>query len=61
MIRVDDIQMTGDHRSVTAKMLVLDDQDQPVEGALVKATWAYPNGDHLQVSAETASDGFATS
>ena len=60
MIRVDDIQMSGTRRSVTARVLVLDDQDQPVEGALVEATWTYPNGDHLNVSVETASDGFAT-
>lgn len=60
MIRVEEIQMTGDRRSVTARVLVLDDQDQPVEGALVEATWTYPNGDHLKVSGETVSDGFAT-
>jgi len=60
MIRVDDIQMTGDRRSITAKVLVLDEQDQPVEGALVEATWYYSNGNTSPVSAETASDGFAT-
>ena len=60
MIRVEVIQMTGDRHSLTAKVLVLDDQDQPVKGALVEATWYYPNGDRLLVSAETASDGFAT-
>jgi len=60
MIRVDDIQITGNRRSVAANVLVLNDQDQPVEGALVEATWYYPNGDSSPVSAETASDGFAT-
>ena len=60
MIRVDDIEMAGDRHSVTAKVLVLDDQDQPVNGALVEATWYYPNGDSLLVSTETASDSFAT-
>jgi hypothetical protein len=60
MIRVDEIQMTGDRHSVTARVLVLDDQDQPVEGVLVEATWTYPNYDTSSVSAETASDGFAT-
>jgi len=60
MIRVDDIKMTGNRRSVTARVLVVDDQDQLVEGALVEATWTYPNGDHLKVSAETAGDGWAT-
>jgi len=60
MIRVADIQMAGDRHSVTARVLVLDDQDQPVKDALVEATWYYPNGDSLLVSAETASDGFAT-
>ena len=60
MIRVDEIQMTGDRHSVTARVLVLDDQDHPIEGALVEATWYYPNGDTSLVSAETASNGFAT-
>ena len=59
MIRVADIEMTGDRHSVTAKVLVLDDQVQPAKDALVEATWYYPNGDNLLVSAETASDGFA--
>jgi len=60
MIRVADIQMTEDRRSVTARVLVLDNQDQPVKGALVEATWSYPKVDSLPVSAETASDGFAS-
>jgi hypothetical protein len=60
MIHVDDIEMTGTRRSVTARVLVLDDQGQPAEGALVEGTWTYPNGDHSNVSAKTASDGFAT-
>jgi len=60
MIRVADLEMTGDRHSVTAKVLVLDDQDQPGKDALVEASWYYPNGDSLLVSAETASDGFAT-
>lgn len=60
MIHVDDIQMTGDRHSVTARVLVLDDQDQPVEGALVEATWTFPNFDSSLVSIETASDGFST-
>jgi hypothetical protein len=60
MIRVADIEMTIDRRSVTARVLVLDDQDQPVEGALVDATWTYPKDENLQVSGATASDGYAT-
>jgi hypothetical protein len=60
MIRAANIEITGDRHSVTAKVLVLDDQDQPVKDALVEATWYYPNGDSLLVSAETAGDGFAT-
>jgi len=59
-IHVDMIQMTGDRHSVTARVLVLDDQDQPVQGAIVEAAWYYPNSDSSLVSAETASDGFAT-
>jgi hypothetical protein len=60
MIRVADIEMTVDRHSVNAKVLVLDDQDQPVEGAIVDATWSYPRVDSLKVSGTTASDGFAT-
>ncbi|MHC4643842.1 MAG: hypothetical protein ACYS32_19550 [Planctomycetota bacterium] len=59
-IRVADIEMTADRHSVTARVLVLDDQDQPVEGAVVDATWTYPNGDSLKVSGATASDGYTT-
>jgi len=59
-IHVDMIQMTSDRHSVTARVLVLDDQDQPVQGAIVEAAWYYPNSDSSLVSAETASDGFAT-
>jgi hypothetical protein len=60
MIRVADIEMTIERRSVIARVLVLDDQDQPVEGALVDATWYYPKVDGLQVNSATASDGYAT-
>jgi hypothetical protein len=60
MIHVDDIQMTGDRHSVTARVVVLDDQSQPVEDALVEATWYCPDGDSSLVSAETTSDGFVT-
>jgi hypothetical protein len=60
MIRVADIEMTADRRSVTAKVLILDDQDQPVEGAVVDATWTYPKVDGLQVSGATDIDGYVT-
>lgn len=60
-IRVADIELLSYTRhSVTARVLVLDEQDQPVEGAVVDATWMYPKVDGLQVSGTTASDGYAT-
>lgn len=59
MIRVTEIDMVADRRSVTARVLVLDDQDQPVESALVQAAWSYPKVNNLQVSGTTASDGYA--
>lgn len=60
MIRVADIEMTVDRHSVTARVLVLDYDDQLVEGAVVDATWTYPKVDGLQVNGATASDGYAT-
>ena len=60
MIHVTEIVMTADRRSVIANVLIFDDQDQPVEGVVVTATWTYPKVENLQVSAATASDGFAT-
>jgi len=60
MVHVDDIEMTTGRRSVTASVLVLDDQDRPVEGAVVDATWTYPNGASRLVNATTSSDGYAT-
>lgn len=59
-IRVADIEMTADRHSVTARVLVLNDQDQPVEGAVVDATWTYPKVDSLKVSGATTSDGYVT-
>ena len=60
MIHVAEIVMTADRRSVTGSALVLDDQDQPVEGAIVNASWTYPKVDSLQVSGTTGTDGFVT-
>ena len=60
MVRVADIEMAAGRQSVTAKVLVLDDQDRPVEGAIVDATWTYPKGESRPVSDATASDGYAT-
>ncbi|MEJ2354139.1 MAG: hypothetical protein P8Y03_30560 [Anaerolineales bacterium] len=60
-IRVADIELFSNSRhSVTARVLVLDEQDQPVEGAVVDATWIYPKVDGLQVSGTTASNGLVT-
>ena len=62
-IRVPDIQMTADRRSVTATVLVVDDQDQPVEGAGVSGFWVYPlnknNNTTLFFSGTTDADGKA--
>jgi hypothetical protein len=60
-IRVADIELWSPSRhTVTASVLVLDEQDQPVEGAVVDATWMGPKVDGLQVSDTTASNGYAT-
>ena len=60
-IRVADIELfaSGKH-AVTARALVLDEQNQPVQGAVVDATWIGPKIDGLQVSGTTTSDGIAT-
>jgi hypothetical protein len=51
LIRVADIEMSYDRRSVTARILVLDEDDQPVEGAVVSGEFTgsksgpvYPSG-----------------
>jgi hypothetical protein len=63
-VRVADIEMSYDRRSVTAKVLVLDEQDQPVEGAAVLAWWVYPknnnNNTNMYVNGTTDGDGYAT-
>lgn len=63
LIRVSDIQISYDRRSVTANVLVVDEQDQPVEGAVVSAWWVYPknnnNNTNLFAEATTAGDGYA--
>jgi hypothetical protein len=63
LMRVADIEMSYNRRSVTARVLVLDEQDQPVEGAVVSAWWVYPinknNNTNLFTDATTAVDGYA--
>jgi len=60
-IHVADIELWSPSRhTVTARVLVLDEQDQPVEGADVDATWMGPKVDGLQVSDTTAGNGYAT-
>ena len=60
-IRVSDIQMTDTRRSVTANVFVVDDGNQPVEGAGVSGFWVYPlnknNNTNLFVSGTTGADG----
>jgi hypothetical protein len=63
LMRVAGIEMSYDRKSVTARVLVLDEQDQPVEGAVVSAWWVYPknnnNNTNLFAEAATAGDGYA--
>jgi hypothetical protein len=60
-IRVTDIELwsPGKH-TVAARVLVVDEQDQPVEDAVVDATWLGPKNYSLQVSGTTAGNGFVT-
>ncbi len=64
LMHVDRIDMSYDRRSVTARALVLDEQDQPVEGAVVGVFWVYPinknNNTNLFTESTTAVDGYAT-
>jgi len=64
LIRVADIEMSYDRRSVTAKVLILDEQDQPVEDAHVYVWWVYPknrnNNTNMYMDATTTGDGYAT-
>jgi hypothetical protein len=59
-IRVATIEVTAGRRSVTARVLVLDDQDRPVEEAIVNASWSYPRVTNSPVSGATDADGYAT-
>lgn len=60
-IRVADIELFSSSKHVvTARVLVLDEQDQPVEGAVIDATWIYPKVDGLLTSGTTASNGYVT-
>ena len=64
-IRVADIDLRSDTRkSVTARVLVLDEQDDPVEGANVLVWWVYPvnknNNTNMYTTGTTAGDGYAT-
>jgi hypothetical protein len=64
LIRVADIEMSYDRRSVTARVLILDEQDQPVEGAHVYSWWVYPknrnSNTNMYMDTSTTSDGYAT-
>jgi hypothetical protein len=64
LILVADIEFSFDRRSVTANVLVVDEQGQPVEGAVVTEYWTYPinnnNNSTLFTDASTAGDGYAT-
>jgi hypothetical protein len=60
-IRVANIELFSSSKHVvTARVLVVDEQDQPIEGAVVDAVWIYPKDNGLQVSGTTASNGYVT-
>jgi hypothetical protein len=63
-IRVPEIDMQATRRTVTATVLVVDDEDQPVEGAGVSGFWVYPvnknNNTTLFFSGTTDADGIVT-
>jgi len=63
LIRIADIEMSYDRRSVTARVKVVDEQGQPVEGAIVGGYWVYPinknNNTTLFIEATTTGDGYA--
>ena len=62
-IFVSDIEMTSTRRSVTADVIVVDEQGDPVEGAGVSGFWVYPvnknNNSTLFFSGTTGADGKA--
>ena len=60
MIRVADIEMSYDRRSVTARVLVLDEQDQPVEGAVIYTEFTGSKSGPVYPSGTTDVDGTAT-
>ena len=63
-IRVSDIEMTATRRSVSADVIVIDNQGQPVEGAGVSGFWVYPvnknNNTTLFFGSATDADGIAS-
>jgi hypothetical protein len=63
-IRVTEIDMQAARRTVTATVLVVDDEDQPVEGAGISGFWVYPvnknNNTTLFFSGTTDADGKVT-
>lgn len=59
MIHVEAINMMTRRRNITADVLVLDNDDQPVEGVQIDASWTDPKYDTVEVSGTTGSDGLA--
>jgi hypothetical protein len=63
-IRVSDIQLSYARRSVTANVIVVDEQGDPIEGASVSGFWVYPvnknNNTTLFFGGTTNADGIAT-
>ncbi len=63
-IRVPEIDMQATRRTVTATVLVVDDENQPVEGAGISGFWVYPvnknNNTTLFFSGTTGADGKVT-
>ncbi len=60
-MRVADIELWSPSKhTVAARALVLDEQNRPVEGAVVDVTWLAPKDNSFQVSDTTTNNGYAT-
>jgi hypothetical protein len=59
LLRVASIEMIGTGRSVSATVLVTDQNDAPVSGAQVSAEWTLPDGEILALSSATKRNGRA--
>ncbi len=56
-IHVESVKLWLVKHDIAAEVLVLDEENQPVEGASVGATWYFPDGSPQPVSGQTGRDG----